>query len=44
MATVPEYPSTATALPRNSASPANVNCLATPSMSSTWGALKSIYR
>jgi len=36
--------STGTALPRNSASPANVNCLATPSMTGTWGALKSIYR
>lgn len=36
--------STATALPRNSASGANVACLATPSMKGTWGALKSIYR
>lgn len=35
---------TATALPRNSASPRNTACLATPATSSTWGALKSIYR
>ncbi len=36
--------STATALPRNAASGPNVNCLGTPSMKGTWGALKSIYR
>jgi hypothetical protein len=32
------------AVPHNSASPANVNCLAVPSMNSTWGQLKTIYR
>lgn len=31
-------------VPRNSASPANVNCLSVPSMNSTWGQLKTIYR
>jgi hypothetical protein len=31
-------------VPHNSASPANSNCLATPTLHSTWGALKSIYR
>lgn len=30
--------------PRNSASPANTACLATPTSNKTWGALKSIYR
>ncbi len=30
--------------PRNSASPANPTCLATPTLRSTWGSLKSIYR
>jgi hypothetical protein len=30
--------------PRNSQSPANVNCLSVPSLNSTWGQLKSIYR
>lgn len=29
---------------RNSASPANIACLATPTMSKTWGAIKTIYR
>ena len=32
------------AVPHNSASPANVNCLSVPSMNSTWGQLKTIYR
>ncbi len=36
--------STASALPRNSASPTNPGCGLTPSMKGTWGALKSIYR
>ena len=31
-------------VPRNSASPANVNCLSVPAMNSTWGQLKTIYR
>lgn len=31
-------------VPNTSASPANVNCLAVPSMNSTWGKLKTIYR
>jgi hypothetical protein len=31
-------------VPRNSASPKNPNCLVTPTKSSTWGAVKSIYR
>lgn len=31
-------------VPRNSLSPANVNCLSVPSMNSTWGQLKTIYR
>ena len=35
---------TGSVAPNNSASPANVYCLATPSMKGTWGALKSIYR
>ncbi|MBI5170764.1 MAG: lamin tail domain-containing protein [Candidatus Eisenbacteria bacterium] len=30
--------------PRNSASPANTACLATPTVNKTWGSLKSIYR
>ena len=32
------------AVPHSAASGANVNCLATPSMSGTWGRLKTIYR
>ena len=32
------------ATPRNSQSPANAECLATPAAPSTWGAVKSIYR
>lgn len=31
-------------IPRNSASPANTACLATPTVNKTWGSLKSIYR
>jgi hypothetical protein len=31
-------------VPRNSASPANANCQAVPTIKSTWGQLKSIYR
>lgn len=31
-------------VPRNSASPANTGCLATPAANRTWGSLKSIYR
>ena len=31
-------------VPRNSASPANVNCLSVPASGSTWGQLKTIYR
>ena len=31
-------------VPRNSASPANAACLATPNARSTWGSVKSIYR
>jgi len=34
----------ATPTPRNSASPANAGCLATPNASRTWGAIKTIYR
>ena len=33
-----------TPTPRNSASPANTACLATPTVNKTWGSLKSIYR
>jgi len=33
-----------TPTPRNSASPANTACLATPNASRTWGAIKTIYR
>ena len=33
-----------TVVPRNSASPANTACLATPTSNRTWGSLKSIYR
>ncbi len=33
-----------TPTPRNSFSAANANCLATPTLRSTWGQLKSIYR
>ena len=35
---------TSNPVPRNSASPANTQCLATPSAPSTWGAVKNIYR
>lgn len=35
---------TSAVAPNNSASPANVACLATPSMNGTWGRLKTIYR
>jgi hypothetical protein len=31
-------------VPRNTASPKNPNCLVTPTKSSTWGAVKTIYR
>jgi len=31
-------------VPRNSQSPGNPNCLTTPTKSSTWGSVKSIYR
>ena len=30
--------------PRNASSPANASCLATPTQSSTWGKIKTIYR
>ncbi len=41
---VANFTVTANAVPRNSASPANVACLATPTNTNTWGSLKSIYR
>ena len=31
-------------VPRNSASPANTLCLATPTAPTTWGSVKNIYR
>jgi hypothetical protein len=31
-------------VPRNSQSPGNPNCLVTPTKTSTWGAVKTIYR
>jgi len=37
-------PASGTTLPRNSASPANATCLATPTTSQTWGNLKLLYR
>ena len=36
--------STAAPVARNSASPANVNCLATPATPQSWGMIKTIYR
>jgi hypothetical protein len=31
-------------VPHNSGSPQNADCLATPSLKSTWGSLKTLYR
>ncbi len=41
---VADFTISTTVVPRNSASPANTACLATPTVNKTWGSLKSIYR
>ncbi len=41
---VADFTVTLNPVPRNSASPANSGCLATPNASRTWGAIKTIYR
>lgn len=39
-----DFTVTANPVPRNSSSPQNPNCLVTPSLKSTWGTVKTLYR
>lgn len=41
---VSNFTVTTNPVPHNAASPANANCLSTPTTKSTWGSVKSIYR